>query len=131
MKQFLGSLLVGVLVGLAVGLFIGWEQYPVEYTNSSLEALDPYYKQQYTIMVAEGYQVDHDINTALNRLQVLGEDNLFEYVRDLTQQFISQSNVPAIPPMVALAEALGIDLGPVMDIYRVTPVPSPTPAVSQ
>ena len=129
-KRYVGSLLIGIVVGLAVGVYLGWEQFPVEYTNSSLAALAPRYQQEYTVMVAEGYQVDRDVNAALTRLQALGKDNTFDYVQDLTEQYISQSNVPAIPVMVALAEVMG-RLTPVMEIYRLTPVPSPTALQAQ
>ncbi len=33
-RRHFGSLLIGVLIGLAVGVYLGWEQFPVEYTNS-------------------------------------------------------------------------------------------------
>jgi hypothetical protein len=130
MKRQVGSVLIGVLVGLAVGLFLGWEQFPVEYTNSSMEALAPRYKQEYTVMVAEGYLVDRDIDAALRRLRPLGEANIYDYVQRMTEQFIAQSNVPAIPMMVALSEALG-RLTPVMEIYRLTPAPTPTIFLNQ
>jgi hypothetical protein len=122
-KRYVGSLLIGVLVGLAVGIYVGWVQFPVQYTNSSLEALAPRYQEEYTVMVAEGYQDDGDINAALTRLQRLNKDNIFNYIQDLTERYISQSNVPAISPMVALSEAVG-RLTPVMEIYRQTPVPA-------
>jgi hypothetical protein len=124
MKRFVGSLLLGLLIGLATGVYIGWEQAPVEYTNSSLSALAPHYQEEYTVMVAEGYQVDQDVSAAVARLQPLGKENVVSYVQDLTERYISQSNVPVIPTMVALAEALG-GLTPVMDIYRFTPVVTP------
>jgi hypothetical protein len=123
-KRYLGSLLIGVIVGLAVGIFLGWEQFPVEYTNSPLSALAPRHQEEYTLLVAEGYQYDGDINGALERLQPLGKDNIFDYIQDLTERYISQSNVPAIPPLVALAQAVG-RLTPIMEIYLSTPVPQP------
>jgi hypothetical protein len=123
-KRYVGSLLVGLVIGLAVGVYVGWEQFPVEYTNSSLAALSPRYQEEYTVMVAEGYQYDRDVNAAIERLQPLGKENIFDYVQDLTERYISQSNVPDIPKMVALAEALG-RLTPIMEVYRLTPVPSP------
>lgn len=126
LKRYVGSLLVGIIVGLAAGLFWGWELDPVEYKNSSLDALAPHYKENYTVMVADGYQVDRDVSAALARLQLLGYDNVPDYVQDLTERYISQSNVPVIPQMVALAEAMG-RLTPIMEIYRVTPAP-PSPA---
>ncbi|NDJ75018.1 MAG: hypothetical protein GYB65_02055 [Chloroflexi bacterium] len=91
MKQVIGSLLVGILAGLAIGVFLGWEMFPVQYTNSSLSDLDTSYQEQYTIMVAEGYLVDGDIDLAIQRLQALEMDNAFEYVQDLTERYISQS----------------------------------------
>jgi hypothetical protein len=123
-KRLVGSLLIGLIVGLAVGIYAGWERFPVEYTNSSIEALAPRYQQEYTVMVSEGYQVDRDVNAAIVRLQVLEKENIFDYVQSLTEQFISQSNVPVISTMVALAEAMG-RLTPVMEIYRLTPVATP------
>jgi hypothetical protein len=122
-RRYVGSLLIGVLIGLAVGVFLGWEQFPVEYTNSSMSALAPRYKEDYTVMVAEGYLYDQDINGALTRLQPLGEENIFDYIQNLTERLISQSKVSAIPPMVALAEAVGRST-PAMEIYRLTPVPT-------
>jgi hypothetical protein len=129
-KRYIGSLLVGVLVGIAIGVYIGWEQFPVEYTNSSIAALAPRYQEEYTVMVAEGYQVDRDVNGALTRLQPLGKANVFDYIQDLTERYISQSNVPAISPMVALAEAVGRRT-PIMEVYRTTPVPTPVPFPTQ
>jgi hypothetical protein len=124
-KRYVGSLLIGIIVGLAIGVYLGWVQFPVEYTNSSLAALAPRHQEEYTVMVAEGYQYDRDVNAAIDRLQPLGKDNVFDYVQDLTERYILQSNVPDITKMVALAEALG-RLTPIMEVYRLTPVPTPT-----
>lgn len=122
-RRHFGSLLIGVLIGLAFGVYLGWEQFPVEYTNSSLEALAPGFQEEYTVMVADGYLYDRDEAAAVARLQPLNKGNVFDYVQDLTERFISQSNVPYIPSLVALSEAFG-RLTPIMDIYRQTPVPT-------
>ncbi|RPJ02285.1 MAG: hypothetical protein EHM39_02175 [Chloroflexi bacterium] len=124
-QRYLGSLLIGILVGLAAGMFLGWEQFPVEYTNSAMSNLAPRYQEDYTVMVAEGYVQERDVNGALTRLQPLGKENIFDYIQDLTERLISQSKVPFISPMVALAEAIG-RLTPAMEIYRLTPVPTPS-----
>ncbi|MCD4685620.1 MAG: hypothetical protein K8S97_06770 [Anaerolineae bacterium] len=134
-KRYVGSLLIGVLIGLTGGVFLGWEQFPVEYTNSSLFALAPHFQDEYTLMVAEGYQHDQDVNAAVGRLRPLEKENIPTYVRDLTERYISQSNVPAIPSgylldqmiqvMVSLSEAFGW-LTPVMELYHSTPVPAAT-----
>ncbi len=128
-KRCIGSLLVGLLVGLSTGIFLGWGPFPVEYRNSPLAALAPRYQEEYTLMVAEGYQVDRDIEAALERLRPLGKPNTIDYVIELTERYISQSNIPAIPVMVALVEAL---IGPenlpaIMQLYRPTPTPAPVP----
>ncbi len=129
-KQSLGSLLIGMLIGVAVGVYLGWVQFPVEYTNSSMQALAPRYQDEYTVMVSEGFLVDRDINAALQRLAVLGKENTPDYVQDLTERYISQSNFPAIPSMVALSEAMG-RLTPLMEVYRLPPAPTPTPFPAQ
>ena len=127
-KRSVGSLLAGVLVGLSVGVFLGWGPFPVEYRNSALSALAPRYQEEYTLMVAEGYQPDPDVSAALARLQPLGKENAIAYVIDLTERYISHSNVRAIPIMVTLVEAIiGPDnLPAIMRLYR--PTPSPTPS---
>ena len=122
-KRYVGSLLIGLLVGLAIGIYVGWERFPVEYTNSSIDRLAPRYQEEYTVMVAEGYQYDQDITGALERLQPLQRENIFEHVQTLTERYIIQSNVPAIVPMVALSEAVG-RLTPLMEVYRTTPPPA-------
>jgi hypothetical protein len=122
-KRYVGSLVIGLLVGLAMGLFIGWEQVPVEYTNSSVSRLAPRHQEEYTLMVAEGYLYDRDINGALQRLEPLQREDVFDYVQTLTERHIIHSNVPAIVPMVALSEGLG-RLTPLMEVYRSTPSPA-------
>lgn len=128
-KRRIGSLLIGLLAGLSTGVFLGWGPFPVEYRNSPLAALAPRYQEEYTLMVAEGYQYDRDIEAALERLRPLGKPNTIAYVTELTERYISQSNIPAIPIMVALVEALiGPDnLPAIMQLYR----PTPTPTVPQ
>jgi hypothetical protein len=128
-KRRIGSLLVGLLAGLTTGVFLGWGPFPVEYRNSPLSALAPRYQEEYTLMVAEGYQVDRDIEAVLERLRPLGKPNIIDYVIELTERYISQSNIPAIPVMVALVEAL---IGPenlpaIMQLYRATPTPPSPP----
>jgi hypothetical protein len=108
MQRYVGSLLIGVIVGLAVGVYLGWERYPVRYTNSSMAALDPSYQEQYVVMVAEGYLFDGDSDAALERLKVLGKENVFDYIEDLTERYKSLSkDVDTIEKVTALCKALG------------------------
>lgn len=118
MIRFLLSLLVGLLIGAAVGLYLGWGPFPVKYLNSPASNLDQRYKDEYTIMVAFGFQIDKDPIGAVDRLRVLGVENVPAYVQEVTERFITNSqNVDHIRYMVALSEGLG-RLTPIMEPYR-------------
>jgi hypothetical protein len=64
--------LIAVILGAAAGLFYGWVVNPVEYADISPQSLRVDYKTDYVLMVAEGYQADHDLGLAVKRLAVLG-----------------------------------------------------------
>ncbi len=64
--------LIVVALGAAAGLFYGWVVNPVEYVDISPQSLRPDYKADYVLMVAEAYQVDHDLGLAVRRLALLG-----------------------------------------------------------
>ena len=64
--------LIAVSLGAAVGLFYGWVVNPVEYADISLQNLRVDYKNDYILMVAESYQVDHDLGLAVQRLSEVG-----------------------------------------------------------
>jgi hypothetical protein len=127
MRNYLLTGIVTITLGLGVGFYIGWVQYPVEYRNSYMCQLSDDYQEDYTLMVARGYQQDGDLSKALDRLQPLRAvgipecddgrsyqiDNLPEWVQILTERYISQGADPAlICQLVTLAEGFG----------RVTPI---------
>jgi hypothetical protein len=64
--------LIAVILGAAAGLFYGWVVNPVEYVDIAPESLRVDYKTDYVLMVAESYQVDHDLGLAVRRLALLG-----------------------------------------------------------
>src|SRR4030042_6712594 len=64
--------LIAVIVGAAAGLFYGWVVNPVEYVDIAPESLRVDYKTDYVLMVAEAYQVQHDLGLAVRRLALLG-----------------------------------------------------------
>jgi hypothetical protein len=118
MVRFFLSLLGGVLLGLVVGLYFSYVQFPVRYINSPAQGLAEHYKDDYTVMIAAGYLADHDALGAMERLRVLGEDNVPEYVQSVTERYISNSrDVQDIRYLVALSEGLG-RLTPIMQPYR-------------
>jgi hypothetical protein len=64
--------LIAVILGAAAGLFYGWVVNPVEYVDIAPESLRVDYKTDYVLMVAEAFQVEHDIGLAVRRLALLG-----------------------------------------------------------
>jgi hypothetical protein len=117
------SLLIGLAVGLGLGLYLGWVQFPVEFVNSPMTDLAPRYKDEYTVMIATGYAADGDLVGAVERLRVLGVENIPAYVQETTERYITNSrNVDDIQYLVILAE--GMDrLTPIMEPYRQVSVP--------
>jgi hypothetical protein len=112
------SLLIGLAVGVGLGLYLGWVQFPKEYINSPITDLSPRYKDEYTVMIATGYTADKDLLGAVERLRLLGVENIPAYVQETTERYITNSrNVNDIQFLVELAA--GLDrLTPIMEPYR-------------
>lgn len=123
MVRLLVSLFAGLVLGLGLGLYIGWVQFPVEYIDSPASSLGTRYRDEYTVMIAGGYMADRDLTGAIQRLRVLGIDNVPVYVQEVTERFITNSrNVDDVRPLVALSDGLG-RLTPIMEPYREVSVP--------
>lgn len=63
-----------IAIGIAFGLLYGWVIEPVKYVDTAPDSLRLDYKTDYVLMVAEAYQVEHDLNLAVQRLAMLGGD---------------------------------------------------------
>ena len=61
-----------LIIGFAIGLLYGWVIDPVEYVDTFPETLREDYKADYVLMVAEAYQIERDIDVAVERLAFLG-----------------------------------------------------------
>jgi hypothetical protein len=117
MRRFLTSLLLGLILGGLIGLYFGWVQFPVEYVDSPMQDLEPRAKDDYTVMIATSYQYDKDGLGAVERLRLLGVDNVPEYVQTVTERFITNSsNLNDIRLLVNLSEGLG-RLTPIMEPF--------------
>ncbi len=119
MKRFVIALALGGMIGLVLGVYLGWTQFPVQTINSSIRSLSPADKDRYTVMVAEGYELDGNVAAAIQRLQALGVPNVPSYVRDTTERFISVNgtgDATDIRHLVALTQALG-ELTPAMQAF--------------
>lgn len=118
MFRFLISLMVALVIGGLIGLYLGWIQFPVQFVNSPAASLTERYKDEYTVMIAAGYLKDGDLSGALDRLRVLGVQNIPAHVQFVTERYISNSrDANDIAFLVALAEAVG-RLTPIMEPYR-------------
>jgi hypothetical protein len=126
MRRLLLSLLIGLIIGIAAGLYIGWVVSPVEYVQSPMRDLSQHYKDEYTVMVAQGFQIDSDIGAALERLKPIGVNNIPLYVRDVTERYISESgtgNEADIRNLVVLSRALGYYTQPMQAFALPTATP--------
>jgi hypothetical protein len=128
MQRFLLSLVIGLIIGAAVGLYIGWVLSPVQYVKSNMSDLSHAYKDEYTVMIAQSFRVDGDVNEAIRRLQPLSVGNIPQYVRDVTERYISESGTGKeadIRSLVVLSRALGYYTPPMQSFAINTPVPTP------
>ncbi len=129
MRRFLTSLVIGALIGMAVGVYLAWVQFPVQTIDSPMRSLAPADKERYTIMIAEGYELDGDANEAIRRLAAIGVIDAPPYVRDVTERFISTSGTGResdIRHLVALAGALGVLTPPMQGFLGTAPTPPPS-----
>jgi hypothetical protein len=123
MLRTLLSILVGIIIGIVIGLYLGWVQFPVEYVNSPASLLAQQYKDEYTLMIAKGFLVDGDPLGAIQRLTVLGVENVPDYVLRTAERFITNSReIQSIRNLIALSEGLG-RTSPLFEQYREVEVP--------
>jgi hypothetical protein len=123
MVRFLLSFVAALILGLLLGLYLGWVQFPVKYTDSTADRLAQRYKDEYTVMVANSYLDDNDLTGALERMRLLGVDNVPAYIQDTTERYITNSSgVDDIRALVGLSSGLG-RLTPIMEPYRALSAP--------
>jgi len=125
MVRLIVSLILGVGIGIGGGLVIGWQVAPREYTDGTLPELAREHTDAYTIMIAAGYDADGDLQGAVDRLRLLGVENVPAYVQDITERYITNSrDIDDIRLLVRLSEGVG-RLTPIMEPYRQVDLPEP------
>jgi len=70
-----------LIIGFAIGLLYGWVIDPVDYVDTFPGTLREDYQADYVLMVAEVYQVERDLDLAVEQLTFLGfvpPENLVE-----------------------------------------------------
>jgi hypothetical protein len=125
MVRFILSFIAALIIGTLLGLYLGWVQFPVKYTDSGADRLAQRNKDEYTVMIANAYLDDGDLTGALERMRLLGVENVPAYIQDTTERYITNSSdVTDIRALVAFSAGLG-RLTPIMQPYQIlTPVPS-------
>ena len=119
MKRWISFLIV-IAIGALMGMYYGWEINPVEYVDTTLNALRMDYKTDYVLMVAEAYHVEQDMGIAVQRLSLLGEAPPAEII---TQAILYTAQIPNysqtdLAQMQTLLEALQT-----WDTYQEAPLP--------
>ncbi len=99
--------LIAVILGAAAGLFYGWVVNPVEYIDIAPVSLRDDYKADYVLMVAESYQVDHDLGIAVQHLARLGSSAPKDIVATALNYALQHQYAPQD---MAVIQLLGEDL---------------------
>jgi hypothetical protein len=91
-----------LILGLGLGLLYGWVINPVSYQDTTLYNLRIDYKTDYTLMVAEVYHHEKDLEWALNRLILLEDPSPLVSVENALK-FASQAEY-TLPDMFLLRD---------------------------
>lgn len=67
-----GRFLIAILLGISLGLLYGWLISPIRYVETTPDTLHIQYKSDYVLMVAEVYNADKNLETAIRQLGSLG-----------------------------------------------------------
>ena len=96
--------MLAIIAGATAGLFYGWIVNPVEYVDIGPESLRMDYKTDFVLMVAEAYQVDHDLSLAIRHLALLGSSAPGEIVASALNYALQHDYTSAD---LSLIQALG------------------------
>ncbi len=114
---------LGLTAGLGIGLVLGWVVWPVDYKNTAIADLSVQNKEEYLALVAGAYAVDHDLDHARARLDLLEAPNIGQWLADLIDRYIAEGrNETDTRHLAELTHALGFDT-PKVIAYLPTPTP--------
>ncbi len=82
---------IGLILGLLLGLIYGWLVRPVEYVNTSPDALRVDFRTDYVLMTAEAYGDGGDLDLARFRLAALGPLPPGEYATQAIDYALQQN----------------------------------------
>ncbi len=87
----LPRLILGALLGGFLALIYGWLIRPVEYIDTTPDALRIDFRTDYVLMVAESFSADQELDLAQFRLAALGPLAPDEYATDAIDYALEQS----------------------------------------
>jgi len=83
--------ILSIAAGLGLGLYYGWVVNPVQFVDTVPNTMRADFSSDYTLMVAEIYQKDQDIENAANRLAFLNSGTPAE-IASAALSFAQQNN---------------------------------------
>ena len=106
--EWLIQSVAGIALGLALGIVVGWVLWPVTYTNTSPKALRADYRDEYILMTAAAFEVEHDLEEARARLEQLDPEEPGAPAAELAERLIENGGREEdIGRLARLAEAFG------------------------
>ncbi len=66
--------ILSILAGAGLGLYYGWVISPIEYVDTIPSTLRADYKADYSLMAAEVFESEQDVEAAARRLALLGSE---------------------------------------------------------
>jgi hypothetical protein len=98
---------LAAITGIGIGLYYGWVISPVQYVDTTPSTLRAEFRADYTLMVAETYQSEQNLNNAARRLAILGSQPPAQIV-SFALNFAQQNKYS--PTDIVLLQNLGMAL---------------------
>jgi hypothetical protein len=106
MRRTLLVIVLGLAMGLGAGLAVGWS-FPVNTVKTDPTVLSVEWQADWTLMTAQAYSLDGDLDVARQRLAFLGEGDPGARVAQRGEQAIAEGLPPSyIGTLARLAAAL-------------------------
>jgi hypothetical protein len=108
-KGYVITAAIAFIVGLIIGLVVlGWWLWPVKWTDADPVDLRESQKRNYVAMVADSYNLTHDLSLARQRLEGFSEQELSQLLADLNTNYTRQGRGAEANRIKDLANNLGV-----------------------
>jgi hypothetical protein len=131
----------GLVLGFALGLVYAWLISPVQYVDSTPDALQADFKDQYRLLIASAFQVDGDLARASTRLAWLGDPQPAPALTAQASRLLEAGDpqgsaytllllAQALQPVTPVVATEMASTTPTMIISPTTMPPSDTPSIT-